>query len=110
MVNIEEIQKLTPKQLEIIQAVLALFAVMGITKEQLATLPELLESFPTYVSNMNLMAQDLAKLKATLAQYGAPKAKEEEDPTADTSENIRRSFGFDSHNERVAFGEGGIVK
>ena len=101
MVEIKKLKEMSPEKLEKVQSVIDLFNLLGITDEQIALLPQVLANWPTIVSNMNAMAQDLATLKMSSAR------KSESGDNLDTEESLRESVGFGKHTEMVFFGEDG---
>lgn len=104
MVTIE-LSKLTPKELRAVQAAIRLFHILGLTNEQIEKLPEVLSNWPTVVTNMNAMAQDLYALKQQVERLITEKAPAR-DISADTDENIRDSIGFGANPELTQFGGG----
>lgn len=104
MVTIE-LSKLTPKELKAVQSVIRLFHILGLTNDQIEKLPEVLSNWPTVVTNMNAMAQDLFILKQQVERL-APEKNSAKDISADTDINIRNSIGFDKNTELTQFGGG----
>ncbi len=101
MVDIRTLHNLTSEDLGKIQAVIDLFALLGISEEDLANLPEVLANWGTVKKNLNLLVKDVADLKtqvATLIANGGKGSKETENP-----ENLQQSVGFGSATERVLF-------
>lgn len=97
-----EISKIDADTLEKVKTVITLFHMIGITDEMLDKLPQILASWPTVVSNMNAMVEDLNKLK--MAVYQQKPAVNQN--SGDTPENLRKAVGFGETIERVVFEKG----
>ena len=104
MVNVEEIEQLTPKQLEEIQSVMRLFHLMGLTNDDITSLAQILKEWPTYVKNMNEMGADLVRIKRILSEQSGKNG------VIDSEDALRKAVGFDNNAENVRFGYGGDTK
>lgn len=100
MVEIKELENLTNAQLKAVKAVFQTLHLLGLNDSQIEALPQILATWPTVVKNMNLMATDLAELKA---QFGAFSPNKKESNADTTNENIQKSFAFGSNLENVFF-------
>ncbi len=101
MVDVKELSKLSPEELEKIQSVISLFHLMGLSDEDISILPEVLKNWPMLVKNLNLLMNDVVQMKGELVRVSGDKIIKGND--VDTSDNIRESIGFGSSVERVFF-------
>lgn len=101
MVNVKTLHDLNSEDLGKIKAILDLFALLGISDEDLARLPSVLRNWDIVSKNMNAMAEDVTSLKADVAHLIANGGKPSHD--AESPENLQQSVGFGSAVERVLF-------
>ena len=103
MVDVKTLANMSEEDLRKVQAVIALFALLGITEKQLSLLPEILANWPIMVNNINAMTVDLANLKQSLSSGKSGHL----DTSLDTPDNIRDMVGFGVNRELVNFGDKG---
>lgn len=101
MVDFSEIMKLKPRQLKKIQAISSFLRVLGLTDEEIKSIPEIIKNWPTIVKNMNHMVVDVANIKTAL---GSQKSSDDNDSKSlETPDNIKESIGFGVNIERVDY-------
>ena len=101
MVDIKKLHDMTSEDLGKIQAVIDLFALLGVSEADLANLPEVLANWGKVKDNLNAMVVDVSNLKADVAHLVANGGKSSKD--TETPENLQQSVGFGSATERVLF-------
>lgn len=99
MVDVKELSKLTPEELTKVQSVISLFHLLGLSDEDIQILPEVLKNWRKAVDTLNAHTVDLGNLK----QVFSSGQSKNPDTSLETSENIRRMFGFGESPERVDF-------
>lgn len=102
----ERIAKLKRSELREAKEIIAAFELLGISKEQLDLLPQILANWPTVAKNMNLFSSDLVDVKKRVSNLETRRSSESGGRDEDDSYgNIRKSVGLGSDIERVAFSE-----
>lgn len=102
---IKELSNLSNKELKQVKSVITFFHLLGMTDEQIASLPQVLSNWPIVAKNMNAMSKDLIEVKSMISDLSARNgSKSADDKKLDTSENIKEASGIGKDIERINFG------
>lgn len=99
MADVSELAKLTPAELEKIQAVISLFHLLGLTDEDISILPEVLKNWRKAVDTINAHSLDLQNFKKSLSSNNADKSG----ASMNSAEAMQMMVGFGESPERVDF-------
>lgn len=106
MADVSELAKLTPAELEKIQAVISLFHLLGLTDEDISILPEVLKNWRKAVDTINAHTEDLVAIKRSISLGKADKGK----ASMNGADEMQMMVGFGMAKEKIFFDNGAKEK
>ena len=98
MVDVSELEKLSPEELKAAQEAIALFRLLGLSNEDISMLPKIVKQWPKLIEIVNGHSDDLTSLRMQINKNEKP-VKPNAKP--ETPDSLREMVGFDSHVESV---------